>query len=112
MERPGLTRISLPGSRTSNDKSESKECGEGEVASGCFVPIASNKILSARVLIPESTEKAPDVALSEREYEGLEKQQESLGKMLTEDFKIFPVLRNQLQKKMKDIVEMKKLENT
>eukprot|EP00980_Cylindrotheca_fusiformis_P010540 scaffold2334_cov118-Cylindrotheca_fusiformis.AAC.12 len=111
MEHPGLTRISLPGSRTSNVSSESKECKQGELGNGCFVPIASDKIQAARVIIPDSTETAPENSLSEQEYEGLEKRQSSLGQMLTEEFKIYPVLRNQLQKKMKEIVEMKKDEH-
>lgn len=108
MQHPGLTRISLPGSLTLNDTSRSKECSQGELGKGCFVPLKEEKIQSVRVIVPESTEEAPKVSLSEREYEALEKRQERLGKVLTEEFRIFPVLRNQLQKKMKEIVETKK----
>jgi hypothetical protein len=109
MERPGTTRISLPGSTIEIGSNTSEICSmAGGMQNGCHLPIAS---LTARVTIPESL-KNTTVSISTKGLKEVRQKHVRLVKILKEDFSIPPMLLKQMRYKIKmmEIWEKKKEE--
>jgi hypothetical protein len=105
LERPGITKVSLPGSQASKDKSTSTQCSQQDMKDGCYKTLVSKGIDSARIFIPKSLDEAPASLVTEGDLKRLGKKQNELGDILKNDFRIPPILRNQLRIKIREIVE-------
>jgi hypothetical protein len=105
MERPGTTRISLPGSTIDigSNTSEAEICSmAGGMQNGCHLPIAS---LTARVTIPESL-KNTTVSISTKGLKEVRQKHVRLVKILKEDFSIPPIFLKKMRHKIKMMVEI------
>mmetsp|Transcript_34656 Transcript_34656/g.84047 ORF Transcript_34656/g.84047 Transcript_34656/m.84047 type:complete len:2407 (-) Transcript_34656:44-7264(-) len=101
---PGSTRISLPKANIPTAPGGSPECAKGKLGDGCSLPITTKKVLAGRLFIPTEAEPPAEEGLTEADFEKLEKENTNLAKILKTDFNLPAMNRNQLQKKMKEIL--------
>ena len=94
VNKPGLTRISLPKAKLPNNLvgSGTPECQlkKGVLKTGCFLPIDSEEIQSARVIVPSSIESPMVLSVEQGELERLTNEEPGLESILKKGFNIWP----------------------
>ncbi|CAJ1963994.1 unnamed protein product [Cylindrotheca closterium] len=92
VDRPGTTRVSLPGSKIGVDTSlqDAQECSHynNTPRIGCFVQVEALKTLALRLCLPNQVQQA--TSLSESEIVALEKQQMRFVMQLRLQYSVFP----------------------
>eukprot|EP00980_Cylindrotheca_fusiformis_P028882 scaffold22666_cov142-Cylindrotheca_fusiformis.AAC.1 len=99
MDKPGTTRVTLPGSMISSEQGIAQECESGWVNNGCFVPIGSVKPLGLRVVLDSAREPTQ---FSQNEIATLEAQQSRFRMQQRLFYSVFPPNRETLKEVMEE----------
>jgi hypothetical protein len=90
MERPGVTRISLPGAKFAKSTlmSDAEECPQGSFNHGCFIQMVSENPPALRMLLPDEVVRSP--FFSDEELHLIENKQKNFFLQLRLLYSVFP----------------------
>mmetsp|Transcript_2036 Transcript_2036/g.4590 ORF Transcript_2036/g.4590 Transcript_2036/m.4590 type:complete len:2326 (+) Transcript_2036:22-6999(+) len=109
MDRPGKTRISLPGTKLDGFfQGSSKPCTDSSIENGCYLPMKfsdSNKVpYGARVIIPESLKDESSVPHQHDDIATANHIQRQM-EVFKKDFSVKPLPLKQMKQKIKKTLE-------
>jgi hypothetical protein len=110
IDRPGTTRISISGSKISDEEQLNivNDCST-KLETGCFVFMEKGKTVSARLIIPESlvVNQTRLPRIKEDDWKTQRSTSTKLEKHLKEQFGVYPVLLKQIRKYIQTMFEEK-----